>query len=196
MAPNTSSTARSTRVAEPDSSSGLRRSRWLSAIGAMRRSCGVADLALALRGSPARARRGSGSVRRADRRCRARDRARVALSSAASGVAIGARRARARRRSRLRSLRSSPAHFFEEGVGVALEGVAPLDHLDPASECPPASRTSTARPKRSSSCGRNSPSSGLPLPISTKRAGWRTLRPSRSTTLSPEAATSSSRSTR
>ena len=31
-------------------------------------------------------------------------------------------------------------------------------------------RTSTERPKRSSNCGRNSPSSGLPLPISTKRA--------------------------
>ena len=35
----------------------------------------------------------------------------------------------------------------------------------------PGVRTSTDRPKRSSSCGRSSPSSGLPLPISTKRAG-------------------------
>ena len=57
-------------------------------------------------------------------------------------------------------------------------------------------RTSTDRPKRSSSCGRSSPSSGLPLPTSTKRAGWRTLRPSRSTTFSPDAATSIRRSTR
>ena len=57
-------------------------------------------------------------------------------------------------------------------------------------------RTSTDRPKRSSNWGRNSPSSGLPLPTNTKRAGWRTLRPSRSTRFSPDAATSMSKSTK
>ena len=62
-----------------------------------------------------------------------------------------------------------------------------------ASRGPSGVFTSTERPKRSSSCGRSSPSSGLPLPIRTKRAGWRTLRPSRSTTFSPEAATPAAR---
>ena len=57
-------------------------------------------------------------------------------------------------------------------------------------------RTSTDKPKRSNSWGRSSPSSGLPLPTNTKRAGWRTDRPSRSTTFSPEAATSISKSTK
>ena len=57
-------------------------------------------------------------------------------------------------------------------------------------------RTWTDKPKRSSNCGRNSPSSGLPLPTRTKRAGWRMLRPSRSTRFSPEAATSIKRSTK
>ena len=38
--------------------------------------------------------------------------------------------------------------------------------------------TSTASPNRSSSCGRNSPSSGFPLPTSTNRAGCRTESPS------------------
>ena len=56
--------------------------------------------------------------------------------------------------------------------------------------------TSTHNPKRSSNCGRSSPSSGLPLPNSTKRAGWRTLSPTRSTRFSPDAATSRRRSTR
>jgi hypothetical protein len=50
--------------------------------------------------------------------------------------------------------------------------------------------TSTDRPNRSSSCGRNSPSSGLPDPTSTNRAGWRIDSPSRSTTFSPDCATS------
>ena len=42
-------------------------------------------------------------------------------------------------------------------------------------------RTSTARPKRSSSCGRNSPSSGFIVPTSRNRAACRTETPSRST---------------
>ena len=70
--------------------------------------------------------------------------------------------------------------------------------LTPAAVCALLSGvfTSTDMPKRSSSCGRNSPSSGLPVPTSTNRAGCRILRPSRSTTFSLDAATSSSRSTR
>ena len=56
--------------------------------------------------------------------------------------------------------------------------------------------TSTAKPNRSKSWGRNSPSSGLPLPTKTNLAGWRILKPSRSTTFSPEAATSISKSTK
>lgn len=54
----------------------------------------------------------------------------------------------------------------------------------------------TLRPKRSSSCGRSSPSSGFIVPISTKRAGCRWEMPSRSTRLTPLAATSSNKSTR
>src|SRR6056297_398515 len=55
--------------------------------------------------------------------------------------------------------------------------------------------TSTDRPNRSRSCGRSSPSSGLPEPTSTKRASWRIDSPSRSTALRPDCATSSNRST-
>mmetsp|Transcript_19820 Transcript_19820/g.51518 ORF Transcript_19820/g.51518 Transcript_19820/m.51518 type:complete len:313 (+) Transcript_19820:3598-4536(+) len=51
-------------------------------------------------------------------------------------------------------------------------------------------------PNRSSSCGRSSPSSGLPLPTRMKRAGWLMLIPSRSTVFQPEAAESSSTSTK
>ena len=39
-------------------------------------------------------------------------------------------------------------------------------------------------------------SAKVPVPTSTKRAGWRILSPSRSTTFSPDAATSGRRSTR
>ena len=56
--------------------------------------------------------------------------------------------------------------------------------------------TSTHRPKRSSSWGRSSPSSGFIDPMSTKRAGWVCDRPSRSMRLVPETATSSRTSTR
>ncbi|CAM4048086.1 hypothetical protein NOMA109596_19320 [Nocardioides marinus] len=56
--------------------------------------------------------------------------------------------------------------------------------------------TSTDRPNRSSSCGRSSPSSGFMVPTRTKRAGWVTENPSRSTVARPVAAASSSRSTR
>mmetsp|Transcript_16060 Transcript_16060/g.39982 ORF Transcript_16060/g.39982 Transcript_16060/m.39982 type:complete len:226 (-) Transcript_16060:121-798(-) len=51
-------------------------------------------------------------------------------------------------------------------------------------------------PKRSSSWGRSSPSSGLPEPTRMKRAGWLMEIPSRSTVFQPEAAESSSTSTR
>src|SRR5450830_13185 len=51
------------------------------------------------------------------------------------------------------------------------------------------------RPKRSSNCGRRSPSSRFIVPISVKRAGCETDRPSRWTELTPIAATSSSTST-
>ncbi len=56
--------------------------------------------------------------------------------------------------------------------------------------------TSTIMPKRSSSCGRRSPSSRFMVPSSVMRAGWRIVRPSRSTVLCPMADTSSSTSTR
>ncbi len=55
--------------------------------------------------------------------------------------------------------------------------------------------TSTESPKRSSSCGRSSPSSGFMEPTRTKRAACEWDTPSRPTQLTPEAATSSSTST-
>ena len=54
----------------------------------------------------------------------------------------------------------------------------------------------TFKPKRSSNCGRSSPSSGFMVPISTNFAECRWEMPSRSIRLVPLAATSSSRSTR
>mmetsp|Transcript_20844 Transcript_20844/g.58074 ORF Transcript_20844/g.58074 Transcript_20844/m.58074 type:complete len:250 (-) Transcript_20844:550-1299(-) len=56
--------------------------------------------------------------------------------------------------------------------------------------------TCTDRPNRSSSCGRSSPSCGLPEPIMIKRAGCTMEMPSRSTVLTPLAALSSTTSTR
>ena len=67
-------------------------------------------------------------------------------------------------------------------AGVAgVEGEAAAHRLDAARRRRPARVTSTHRPKRSSSCGRSSPSSGFIEPTSTKRAGWRWETPSRST---------------
>mmetsp|Transcript_16805 Transcript_16805/g.36677 ORF Transcript_16805/g.36677 Transcript_16805/m.36677 type:complete len:260 (+) Transcript_16805:1389-2168(+) len=56
--------------------------------------------------------------------------------------------------------------------------------------------TSHINPNRSRSCGRRSPSSGFMVPISTNRAGWDSVSPSRCTVLTPEAAASSRTSTR
>mmetsp|Transcript_38901 Transcript_38901/g.72336 ORF Transcript_38901/g.72336 Transcript_38901/m.72336 type:complete len:209 (-) Transcript_38901:747-1373(-) len=60
---------------------------------------------------------------------------------------------------------------------------------------PSAVRMLHVRPKRSRSCGLKSPSSGCEVPTSTKRAGCRTLTPSRSTVFTPPAALSSRTST-
>mmetsp|Transcript_40113 Transcript_40113/g.119467 ORF Transcript_40113/g.119467 Transcript_40113/m.119467 type:complete len:222 (-) Transcript_40113:249-914(-) len=57
-------------------------------------------------------------------------------------------------------------------------------------------RMKACMPNLSSSCGRSSPSSGLPLPTRMKRAGWLMEMPSRSTVFQPDAAESSSTSTR
>ena len=54
---------------------------------------------------------------------------------------------------------------------------------------------STERAKRSSNCGRRSPSSGFIVPTRMKRAGWEKEMPSRSTMFIPMAAESSSTST-
>mmetsp|Transcript_133534 Transcript_133534/g.188674 ORF Transcript_133534/g.188674 Transcript_133534/m.188674 type:complete len:215 (+) Transcript_133534:540-1184(+) len=51
-------------------------------------------------------------------------------------------------------------------------------------------------PKRSNNCGRNSPSSGFPLPTKMNLAGWRILMPSRSTVFQPPAAESNKTSTK
>mmetsp|Transcript_64377 Transcript_64377/g.130976 ORF Transcript_64377/g.130976 Transcript_64377/m.130976 type:complete len:267 (+) Transcript_64377:1881-2681(+) len=56
--------------------------------------------------------------------------------------------------------------------------------------------TSHIRPNRSRSCGRSSPSSGFMVPISTNRAGWDIVMPSRWMVFTPEAAASSKTSTR
>mmetsp|Transcript_12028 Transcript_12028/g.35472 ORF Transcript_12028/g.35472 Transcript_12028/m.35472 type:complete len:317 (+) Transcript_12028:141-1091(+) len=56
--------------------------------------------------------------------------------------------------------------------------------------------TLTDMPKRSSSCGRSSPSCGLPLPIMMNLAGCTIDTPSRSTVLRPDADESSTTSTR
>mmetsp|Transcript_45829 Transcript_45829/g.76416 ORF Transcript_45829/g.76416 Transcript_45829/m.76416 type:complete len:209 (-) Transcript_45829:704-1330(-) len=56
-------------------------------------------------------------------------------------------------------------------------------------------RTCTLRPKRSSSCGRSSPSSSLPEPTMMNLAGCEMDTPSRSTVFHPEAAESSTTST-
>jgi len=56
-------------------------------------------------------------------------------------------------------------------------------------------RISTERAKRSSSCGRRSPSSGFIVPTKIKRAGWLNEMPSRSTMFIPIAAESSRIST-
>ena len=55
--------------------------------------------------------------------------------------------------------------------------------------------TSTHNPKRSSSCGRSSPSSGFIVPTRMNREGCETDTPSRSTVFTPIAAASSSTST-
>ncbi len=121
---------------------------------------------------------------------------RAARSSAASGTCDARQPAPGGEDAGRATPPRPPAQCGGEAGGVALEGVAPLAPPRCGSARSSGVRTSTERPKRSSSCGRSSPSSGLPLPTSTKRAGWRMLSPSRSTTFSPEAATSSSRSTR
>ena len=91
---------------------------------------------------------------------------------------------------RLRSFFSSPDHFFKK-VSVSRSNASRRLTTSIRSGTSEGVRTSTASPNRSSNCGRNSPSSGLPLPMRTKRAGWRMLRPSRSTTFTPLADTSS-----
>ena len=191
--PNRLASARWTRTPESTSSSTLRRSRWRSANGATRRRC-LSATAL----SPSSA---------AAARARADQREFAAQAVGADGHADlhGALERRGRR--------VDVAHALARGRDLApdlLVLAAPLLHEGAGSRSKASRRrttsmregtscgvfTSRLRPKRSSNCGRNSPSSGLPLPTSTKRAGWRTLRPSRSTTFSPEAVTSSSRSTR
>ena len=82
---STSSSARATRAPDPASSSGSRRRRWLSAIGATRAQMVARHLARALDRRPARGRRAAASARRAARRTQARGRARRSHCSVGSG---------------------------------------------------------------------------------------------------------------
>ncbi len=190
---STSATARSTRLTELASSSGSRRSRWLMASGATRRRLGAVRLRGALVGG--------------QRACGAQQRQFSPQPVDAQGHAelcaiaqhrLGCRHERQRGSRAVmiasRILASSACHFaMKQSVVVSKACRRRITSM--RSSMSVGERTSTESPKRSRSCGRSSPSSGLPEPTSTKRAGCRIDRPSRSTAFTPVCATSSSRST-
>ena len=185
--------ARCTRTLDPVSSSGLRRRRWRKTMGAISRRCARLTFFAPRKAAMARVVRSSVSSAR-------KPSVPSFWHSAAHWCSMSS--LTSRRPSALRALRmflrSSwlwPSHWARKPTGSRSNASRRLmTRTRKARSC--GVRTSTDRPKRSSSCGRSSPSSGLPLPTSTKRAGWRTLRPSRSTRFSPDAATSISKSTR
>ena len=114
-----------------------------------------------------------------------------AASSRSSSTVAGPGGAPAARRARPR-LRPGG----DEGGRVGVEGLPAADDLGPGRRGRSGLRTSTARPKRSRSWGRRSPSSGFMEPTSRNRAGWLWETPSRSTRFTPEAAASRRASTR
>ena len=162
----------------PAGSSGSRRDRWARASGATRRTSSGADLGPAFPAgqggrSPADGQVGAQPLRahrRAQRRHRLhqpvrqrrRPRPRTAgrASSASSAADRRGHRRRGRRRTPAGGARPRPAPPGRHRRGI-----------------------STASPKRSSSWGRRSPSSGFMEPMSRKRLGWTWEIPSRSTRL-------------
>src|SRR5450759_1328309 len=102
-------------------------------------------------------------------------------------AAIASARARER-------LRSAAANSFANSWSPRLKAASrsAMSTRSSGSRMP---STSTHSPKRSSSCGRSSPSSGFIVPTRMNRDGWANDTPSRSTTLTPIAAASRRTST-
>ncbi len=96
---------------------------------------------------------------------------------------------------RSRSASSSAAHFAAKATGSS-SYASRRRTTSTRSSVSREAATSTVSPKRSSNCGRSSPSSGFMVPTRRKRAAWRTETPSRSTDDEPVAAASRRESTR
>ena len=115
-------------------------------------------------------------------------------SSSGSGTLVAGSRARAAAM-RARSVASAGAQVAVKPAGAASKATRRRT-ISARRAGSRSVSTATLSPKRSSNCGRNSPSSGFIVPIRMKAAGWLTETPSRSTVLTPSAAASSSASTR
>ena len=163
-----SSKARSTRTAEPASSSGLRRAGG-SAPSARHDAIG--------RRRPRFAVQARERPRRANERQFAAQAVRAKSKAETGGACRSRNQASRQRQPCARGLRCVAQlalfarPFLMKGLGVALERVAGVSRPRSASGTSDGVLTSMARPNRSSNWGRNSPSSGLPLPMRTKRAG-------------------------
>ena len=157
QAPKVSATARSMRTPEPVSSSGLRRSRWRSAAGATRRNSASPTTAWPSNAASARAahqREFAAQPVRTERDAQPRRGARTA--SGTSTVSTRARASTMRRR----SLRPPSASAWTKASGRARRRSRRRITSTRVARSSGV-RTSTDRPKRSSSCGRSSPSSGI-----------------------------------
>ena len=172
----------------PGSSNGVRRRRCASTSGATRRRSlvgGAPTVPPGVRGRGAAQHEvgaqalGADRERPPERDRRPRRRARRRCASPATGRAGR----RPPRRYAVEAASSPSASSWRRTAATRSSGSVDIS-------------MSTARPKRSSSCGRSSPSSGFIEPTSTKRAGWVCETPSRSIRLTPDTATSSSTSTR
>ena len=146
---------------------------------------------IARRGPPPPQRRGTASDRPAGPRRRPRPPGATPRAAARPGGwparrprwpsgSVSPRPARGRRRHRAGRSGSPRGHRCRGGGRRRRGGAAPRPR-GPSTLV--GAVTSTQSPKRSSSCGRSSPSSGFIEPTSTKRAGWRCEMPSRSTRL-------------
>ena len=187
--PNSRSSSSSSR---PGASNGARRRRWGSA---MRAATRMSSRPMRVRPChaawAAAARAVTMSARMPSTSKPAQTRAMVASAHSVSLTPPRTRRAAA---TRSRRARSSSAYAAANPAGSASNAMRRRTTSARSSGSRGAA-TSTVRPKRSSSCGRSSPSSGFMVPTSTKRAACSTDRPSRSTVTRPIAAASRSWST-